>query len=390
MDFRYSEEQYMIIETARKVGEEFGLDYWRQKDAAKAYPSECWRAICDAGLAAPMLPPEEGGAGLGMADMALIIEELCAGGAGSTLGQMFMLNPIFGGVSVSRYGSSEMKSNWLPKLCSGDMNFCMALTEPDAGTNSLGLKTFARKDGDGWRVNGQKIWITAVDQADKMLVVCRTTPLDEATSRTFGISLFMVDTDREGLSHTPIDKLGTNTLPSSQVFFDDMRVEPHEVIGTIDEGWKQLLDVLNTERIVTTAGLIGAGRVSIKLAVDYANDRKVFGDTPIGAYQAIQFPLAQHWAELEAAKLLNLKAATLFDEGLPFGSESNAAKLIAAQAANEVAGQAMQVMGGMGYSKEMYAERIWRDARLFKFAPVSEEMVLNFIATSNLGLPRSY
>ena len=390
MDFVLSDEQTMIIETARKVGETFGPDYWREKDAEKAYPSECWQAICDAGLAGAMLPEEHGGGGLGMLDTALIIEELCAGGAGATLAQIFMLNPIFGGVSVSKFGSDRMKQDWLPKLCSGELTFCLALTEPDAGTNTLALKTSARPDGNGWRLNGQKIWITGVPQSQKMLVAARTTPLEDAPKRTHGISLFMIDTVRDGLTHTPIDKTGTNTLPSSSVFFDNLRVEGDELIGKLDEGWPQLLDILNTERIVTTAGLAGAGRLALRLGVDFANDRKVFGDRPIAAYQGIQFPLAQHWAELEAAKLLNLKAAWLFDNGLPYGSESNAAKLIASQAASAAAERAMQVMGGMGYSKEMYVERIWRDARLFRFAPISEEMILNFIATANLGMPRSY
>lgn len=390
MDFSLSDEQNLMIETARKVGETFGPDYWRAKDAEKAFPTECWQAICDAGLAGAMLPEGLGGAGLGMVEVALIIEELCAGGAGSTLSQVFMLNPIFGGVSVAKYGTDAMKAEWLPKLCSGEMQFCMALTEPDAGTNSLELKTTAKVDGNGWRLNGQKIWITGVPQANKMLVVARTTSLAEAPKKTYGISLFMIDKDRAGLTHNMIDKLGTNTLPSSQVFFDNVRIEPEELIGDVDKGWGQLLDVLNTERIVTTAGLVGAGRLAIRLGVDYAKDRKVFGGTPIGAYQSIQFPLAQHWAELEAAKLLNLKAASLFDNGLPFGSESNAAKLIASQAASAAAERSMQVMGGMGYSKEMHVERIWRDARLFRFAPVSEEMILNYIAMANLGLPRSY
>ncbi len=390
MDFVLSDEQTLIIETARKVGEAFGPDYWREKDAAKAYPQECWQAICDAGLAGAMLPVEHGGGGLGMVDTALIIEELCAAGAGSTLAQIFMLNPIFGGVSVSKFGSPTMKRDWLPKLCSGEMSFCMALTEPGAGSNTLMLKTTARPDGNGWRLNGQKIWITGVPQSQKMLVVARTTPIEVAPKRTFGISLFMIDTVRDGLSHTPIDKTGTNTLTSSSVFFDNVRVDGEELIGTVDEGWPQLLDVLNTERIVTTAGLVGAGRLALQLGVAFANDRAVFGDRPIAAYQGIQFPLAQHWAELQAAKLLNLKAAWLFDNGLPFGSESNAAKLIASQAASAVAERAMQVMGGMGYSKEMHVERIWRDARLFRFAPISEEMILNFIATANLGMPRSY
>jgi len=390
MDFTTNEEQKLMIETARKVGEEFGPDYWREKDAKKEFPAECWQAICDMGLAGAMLPEDLGGAGLGMVEIALIIEELCAGGGGATLGQVFMLNPIFGGVSIAKYGTEKMKAEWLPKMCSGEMQFCMALTEPDAGTNSLELKTTAIADGDGWRLNGQKIWITGVQKSNKMLVVARTTSIEDAPKKTFGLSLFMIDTTRKGVSHTPIDKLGTNTLPSSQVFFDDVHVGPEELIGDVDKGWYQLLDVLNTERIVTTASLVGAGRLAIRLGVDYANERRVFGDRAIGSYQAIQFPLAQHWAELEAAKLLNLKAASLFDNGLPFGSESNAAKLIASQAASAVAERSMQVMGGMGFSKEMHVERLWRDARLFRFAPVSEEMILNYISTVNLGLPRSY
>lgn len=389
MHFELSEEQHMIIDTARRVGEDFGLDYWRRKDAEKSYPQECWQAICDAGLAGAMLPEEYGGGGLGLIETALIIEELCAAGAGATLSQVFMLNPVFGGVSISKFGTDQMKADWLPRLCAGKMQFCMALTEPDAGTNSLEITTTAVADGDGWRIKGQKIWITGVAAADKVLVVARTSS-SEGQKKTFGISLFIVDRDREGLTHTPIDKLGTNTLPSSQVFFDDVRVEPHEVIGDIDHGWRQLLDILNAERIVTTAGLLGTGRLAIKLGVEYANDRKVFNGAPIGTYQSLQFPMAQHWAELEAAKLLNLKAAWLGDNGRHYGSESNAAKLIASQAASAVAEHSMQIMGGMGYSKEMNVERLWRDARLFRFAPVSEQMILNYIATANLGMPRSY
>lgn len=390
MEFRLSDEQQMVIETARKIGEDFGPDYWREKDAAKAYPAECWQAICDAGLAGATLPEEFGGGGLGMVDAALIIEELCAGGAGSTLAQVFMLNPIFGGVAISKYGSDAMKKDWLPKLCSGEMSFCMALTEPDAGSNSLEIQTTAKASGNGWLLNGRKIWITGVPQSHKMLVVARTTPVAEVAKRTQGISLFMIDTERAGVSHTAIDKVGTNTLPSSSIFFDNVEVDGSELIGEADKGWPQLLDVLNTERIVTTAGLVGAGRLAMRLAVDYANDRKVFGDKTISSYQAIQFPLAQAWAELEAAKTLNLKAAWLFDNGEAFGSESNAAKLIASQAAFKATDQAMQTMGGMGYAKEMHVERLWRDAKLFRFAPVSEEMILNFIAMANLGMPRSY
>lgn len=390
MNFDITEEQTMMIETARQIGERFGLDYWRQKDAAKAYPHEIWQAICEAGIAGMMVPQAYGGLGLGLVDLALCIEELCKAGAGSTLSQMFMLNPVFGGVSIALYGNETMKRELLPGLCDGSATFSMALTEPDAGTNSLGMKARAERADGGWVIWGQKIWITGVAASTRMLIVARTTPLQDGVKKTHGITLFMVNTDRQGISHTEIDKLGTNTLPSSTVHLDQVFASDEEVIGTVDGGWPQLLDILNCERIVTTSGLVGAGALAIKLAVEYARERKVFNGRPIGSYQGLQFPLAQNWAELEAARLLNLKAASNFDRNLPFGSESNAAKLIASQAASAAAEQSMQVMGGMGYSKEFHAERLWRDARLFRFAPVSEEMILNYIATVNLGLPRSY
>src|SRR3990172_3360808 len=390
MDFRLTEEQNMMAKTARQVGERFGLDYWRRQDEAKAFPRELWKAVCDAGLCGVALPEEYGGAGLGMLEMALIVENLAASAGGSTVGQLFMINPIFGGVSISRYGTPAMKAELLPKIISGEINCCMALTEPDAGSNTLEIKTFAHADGDGWRLNGSKTWITAVPDAAKMLVVARTTRAAEGGRRTAGLSMFMIDVDRAGLTHQSIEKVGTNTLASSNVFFDNVRIEPEELVGTLDGGWKELLDVLNTERIVTTAGLVGTGELALRLAVDYANQRKVFGNTPISAYQGLQFPLAQCHAEIESARLMNYKAAANFDAGLPYSSEANAAKLLAAQAVARATERAMQTMGGMGFAKESHLERLWRDCRLFRFAPVSEEMILNYIAVHDLGMPRSY
>jgi acyl-CoA dehydrogenase len=390
MDFRLTDEQKMMIDTARAVGGRFGLEYWRTQDTAKAFPRDYWRAVCKAGLCGTALPTEHGGSGLGMLDLALVVEHLAATGGGSTVGQLFMINPIFGGVAISRFGSEAMRGELLPRIISGEINCCMALTEPDAGTNTLELRSVAVPDGNGWRLSGRKIWITGVESAEKMLVIARTRKLAEASSRTDGLTMFMIDVKREGLSHTPIDKLGTCTLDSSSVFFDNVRVEPHELIGTLHKGWRELLDVLNTERIVTTAGLVGTGELALKLAVQYANDRKVFGDRPISSYQGLQFPLAQCHAEIEAARLLNYKAAANFDMGLPFGSEANAAKLLAAQAVARVTERAMQTMGGMGYAKEFHVERLWRDCRLFRFAPVSEEMILNYIANHDLQMPRAY
>lgn len=390
MDFELTDEQRMIAATAEQVGARFGLDYWREIDAQKRFPSEMWTAICQAGLCGVALPEDDGGAGLGMFEMALIIEKLSASGAGSTIGQVFMLNPIFGGVSISKFGTPDMKKTLLPRLVRGEINFCMALTEPDAGTNTLEIRTFAEQTEQGWRLNGRKIWITGVDSAEKMLVVARTKKVSEVRSRSDGLSMFMIDVNRKGLQHTPIEKVGTNTLASSAVFFDDVMIEPHELVGTLHGGWRELLDVLNTERIVTTAGLTGMSDLALKLAVNYGNDRKIFGDRPISAYQGLQFPLAQCYAENEAARLLNYKAAVNFDRGLPYGSEANAGKLLAAQVAAKVTERAMQTMGGMGFSKEYHVERLWRDCRLFRFAPISEEMILNYIATHDLGMPKSY
>jgi len=283
-----------------------------------------------------------------------------------------------------------MKAELLPKIVSGEINCCMALTEPDAGTNTLELRTYAEADADGWRLNGRKIWITGVPDAAKMLVVARTKKLADCKSRSDGLSMFMIDVERKGLTHTAIDKVGTRTLASSSVFFDDVHIAPGELVGTLHRGWHELLDVLNTERIVTTAALAGTGELAIKLAVKYGNERKVFGDKAVTSYQRLQFPLAQCHVEVEAARLLNHKAAVNCDMGLPYGSEANAAKLLAAQAVGRATERAMQTMGGMGYATEFHVERLWRDCRLFRFAPVSEEMILNYVANHDLGMPRSY
>lgn len=390
MEFSLTEEQKMIVETAKRVGQEFGPEYWAEKDKKKEFPQECWQVICETGLAGVALPEEYGGSGLGMTELALIVETLAQEGGGATLGQLFMINPIFGGVSIAKFGTQAMKEELLPGLINGELNFCMALTEPDSGTNTLAMKSFAKKDGDGWRLSGQKIWITGVESATKMLVVARTLPAEEAKRSSEGFSMFMIDVDREGLTHTPIDKVGTRTLSASSVFYDNVRIEPHELVGTLHNGFRELLDVLNTERIVTTASMVGAGRLAINLGIQYANERKVFGDRAISSYQGIQFPLAQAHAELLCARLMNLKAAWRCDQGEFYGSEANTAKLISSQAAMLAIERSMQTMGGMGYSKEYYVERLWRDARLFTFAPVSEEMVLNYIAVHDLEMPRSY
>ncbi|NWK97425.1 acyl-CoA dehydrogenase [Sphingobium lactosutens] len=389
MQFERSDEQNMIVETARRVGEKFGLDYWREIDASKTYPTELWQEICNAGICSIAIPEADGGAGLGMLEMAMAVETLCAAGGGSTLSQLFMVNPIFGGVTLSKYGSAQQK-RLLSGIMDGSVTFCMALTEPDAGSNSLSISTFASSCASGWKLNGRKIWITSVPQSTKILVVARTKRPDEVERKTDGISLFMIDSDRKGIEHAPIDKAGTRALPSSTIFFDDVEIRSDELIGTLDKGWHQLLDTLNTERMVTTAGLLGTADLAVRLAVDYAKERKVFRGVPIGSYQALQFPLAEAHIQAQCARLMNYKAASLHDRGLACGSEANQAKWLAGHAAGQATDRALQTLGGMGYSKEYHIERLWRDARLFRLAPVSEEMVLNFVAQHDLGLPRSY
>lgn len=390
MDFTCTDEQKLIIDTARRVGEKFGLDYWRDLDARKAYPHEIWAEICEAGICGIALPERFGGSGFGMLELAMAIETLCAAGGGSTLSQLFMVNPVFGGVTISKYGSPAQKEALLPALIQGKAACCMALTEPDAGSNALSISTFATQNGDGWTLNGRKIWITSVPQSTSMLVVARSKKLKDVQRKTEGISLFMVDSKRKGVTHQHIDKVGTRTLPSSSVFFDQVAVRPDELVGTLHQGWSQLLDTLNTERIVTAAGLVGTAELAIRIAVDYARERKVFGDRAIGSYQSLQFPLAEAHILLECARLMNYKAATLHDRGLPYGSEANMAKWLSGHAAAQATDRAIQTLGGMGYATDSHVERLWRDARLFRVAPVSEEMVLNYVAQHDLGLPRSY
>jgi acyl-CoA dehydrogenase len=391
MNYDLSDEQRMIQDTARRVAEQFPVKYWAEKDRDHAFPTELWQAVCDAGLCGAALPETYGGSGMGMVEIALIVEELAAGGAGSTVGQLFILNPIFGGVAIANHGSDKMKQELLPKLCTGTLKFCMALTEPDAGINTTAIKSFARRDGNGgWRLNGRKIWITAVPASDKMLVIARTQKIEEVQKRSHGISLFMIDVNREGVSHFPIEKLGTHTLTSSNVFFDEVRIEPEEIIGSEHLAWVELWDVLNTERLVTSAAAIGSARLALKLGVEYTNQRKVFGSTPIAAYQGVQFPFAEAHAMLSCAREMNFKAAWLCDNGRTYSSEANTAKYLAAEALAKATERAMHSMGGMGFSKEMHVERLWRDARLSQFAPVPQEMILNFIAQHDLGMPRSY
>jgi len=390
VDFTISEEQRQLQWGVRKLCQKYGLEYWREKDAKHEFVHELWKDLGDNGYIGMAIAEEYGGAGLGITEMVMVIEELARSGAGSTVAQLYMLTPVFGGVTIQLHGNEAQKQKYLPQIAAGKMNFCMALTEPNAGSNSLEITTFAEKDGDHYVVNGQKIWISGVDTADQMLLVARTTKRNEVEKKTDGISLFIVDPKDPAITATPIEKVGTHCVRSDTVFIENLRVHKDQLIGEEGRGWGYLVDTLNAERMVTTAGVTGAGELAIKLAVEYAKSRTVFKQTPIGAYQGIQFPLAKLKAELELARLMNYKAAWLYDQNRPSGLEANMAKLIAGDAAFQACDRAMQTLGGYGFAREYHIERLWRDVRLFRIAPVSEEMILNFIAQHDLGLPRSY
>ena len=392
MDFDLPESATAVRDGVAAVAARYDHAYWSRCEDEKRYPAEVYRDLADGGWLGLSVPEEYGGGGQGLLETAIACETLCA--SGGTAGSfIYVLNPGFGATTLARHGTEEQKQEILPGLASGALQFSFGLTEPDAGSNAIEITTSARRDGDDFLIKGQKVWISNVERADWMVAVTRTVPAKEATPRTAGFTLFLLDVKEAlaagTLSYTPIPKMGSNILYSSQVFFDDVRVPAHRVLGEVDQGFRVLWDVLNPERIIAAAGGVGGADAALRVAADYARERKVFR-RPIGANQSIQFPLAQIKAKTELARLMTYKAAWLFDQGRPCGSEANVAKLTAAQASWEAADQAFQTLGGMAYSKEYPVERMFRDARIGKNIPVSEQMVLAHIATSMLQLPKSY
>ena len=392
MDFTLPETALAVREGVARAVSDYDHAYWSACEEEHRFPTEAWQSLGDGGWLGLCVPEEYGGGGQGMLELAVACETLAA--SGGTQGVfLYILTPGFGAMTLARHGTGEQKQAILPGLASGDTQFCMALTEPDAGSNAIEITTQARRDGDDFLIKGQKIWISGLENADWMVAITRTIPAADATPRTAGFTLFLVDVKEAlaagTLSYTPIPKMGSNIVTSSQVFFDDVRVPADRVIGEVDQGFAVLWDVLNPERILAAAGGVGGADAALQLAVDYAKERHVFG-RPIGANQAIQFPLAQIKAKTELARLMTYQAAWLFDQGKPCGNETNVAKLTAAQVSWEAANQAFQTFGGMAYSKELPVERLFRDARIGKNIPIAEELILAHIGTQMLGLPKSY
>lgn len=371
----------------RKLCARFPDSYWRELDEQGAYPEAFVRAMTDAGYLAALIPPEYGGAGLGVAEASVILEEVhrCGGNAAACHAQMYVMGAIL------RHGTPGQKQRYLPRIARGELRLqAFAVTEPEAGSDTPSIRTTAVRRGDRYVISGQKVWTSRVEQSDLMLVLARTTPPDQVRRRGEGLSLFLVDL-RANLGKTihvrPIRTMINH--PTAEVFLEDLEVPLEDRIGEEGQGFRCILDGMNVERILIAAECIGDGDYFLDRATAYARERRVFG-RPIGQNQGIQFPLAQAYARVRAADLMRFRAAELYDAGLPCGPEANMAKLLAAEASWEAANAALQTFGGYGFAREYPIERKFRETRLYQVAPVSTNLVLAYLAHQVLGLPRSY
>ncbi len=387
MDFGLSELQQTVRRETLALANTFGLDYWREHDRDETYPWEFVKAFADAGWLGVVIPEAYGGSGLGVTEAGLLLHSVGRSGAG-TSGASAVHFYIFPLTPVIRHGSEHMKRTYLPLAARGQLLCAFGVTEPSAGTDTSRISTRAERRAHSWIVNGQKVWTTNAQHADRILLLARTSPRrDEAPLQ--GLTLFFTNFDRARCTVRKIDKLGRAAVDSNEVFIDDLEVPDEDVVGEVGRGFYHLLDGLNPERVVNALEAIGMGQWAVEYASAYARDRRVF-DRPIGQNQAVAHPLAHVWAELEAAELLAFKAAWLYDHQQPCGAESNAAKLLGGEAGFKACDQALQTLGGFGYAKEFHIERMWREVRLFRIAPITQEMVLNYLAERVLGLPKSY
>jgi acyl-CoA dehydrogenase len=388
MDFTFSPEQEAIRATIAKICARFDADYWRVKDREGGFPHDFHRAFAAEGWLGICIPEAYGGAGLGVTEAAIMMQAVAESGAGFSGASALHMN-IFGLNPVVVSGSEEQKRRMLPPLVAGQDKACFAVTEPNAGLNTLKIATKATRDGDRYLISGQKIWISTAQVANKILILVRTTPADQVARPSEGLSLFYTDLDRRYIDVREIEKMGRAAVESNELFIDNWPVPVADRIGEEGRGFAAILHGFNPERILIAAEAVGLGRAALKRAAGYAKVRSVF-DRPIGQNQAIQHPLARSWMELEAANLMVFKAASLYDTGQSCGAEANAAKYLAAEAAYKACETAVLTHGGMGYAKEFHVERYLREVMIARLAPVTPHMILNFIAERVLGLPRSY
>ena len=387
MDFALSAQQHQIVNAIQRLCEPFDADYWLQKDTEGGFPHDFHAALAGAGWLGIAMPEAYGGAGLGIFEAALMMHTIAATGAGLSGASAVHMN-IFGLHPAVVFGTDAQKTRWLPPLIQGQDKACFAVTEPDSGLNTLGLKTRATLHGDHYRVNGQKLWISTAQVANRILLLARTTPADQCKGAE-GLSLFYTAFDRAAITAHEINKMGRKAVDSNQLFIEDLRIPVEDRIGEQGQGFKYILHGLNPERILIGAEAIGLGRAALQRAASYAKERVVF-ERPIGQNQAIAHPLARNWMELEAAHLMVHKAASLYDLGHACGPEANSAKYLGAEACYRACESAIFTHGGMGYAREYHVERYLREAWIPRLAPVSPQLILCFIAEKVLGLPKSY
>ena len=387
MDFGLSELQQALHDEVLSLASRFQPEYWLEHDRNATYPWEFVRAFAERGWLGTIIPERYGGAGLGITEAAIILHAICLSGAGTSGASpvhFFMFPPA----PVIHFGSEAMKKACLPRIARGELMLAFGVTEPTAGSDTSRITTWAERRGDCWVVNGQKIWTTNAQQAEKILLLARTSARDDARPYD-GMTLFFADLDRGACKVRRIEKLGRAAVDSNEVFIDGLVVPDTDVVGEVGRGFYHLIDSLNPERIVIAAEAIGIGRSALGIATRYARERVVF-DRSIGQNQAVAHPLARASARLDAAQLLTMKAAWLYDRGRPCGAEANSAKYLAAEVGFEACDAALQTLGGFGYSREFHVERLWREVRLYRLAPITQEMALNYLSQHVLGLPKSY
>lgn len=377
----------LIRTTTRELARKFGYDYWLDCDRNHKYPWEFIKAFADGGWLGAMIPEEYGGIGLGLQEAAVMMSEIAASGGGMSGGSAIHFY-LFPPAPIVRYGSEEMKRKYLPKLASGEMLTAFGITEPTAGVDTSRIKTKATKVDGGWNINGQKVFITNAQNAQRIVLLARTSPRNEDKPLA-GMTLFFAELDRERITVREIEKLGRAAIDTNELFIDNLFVSDEDVIGEVDKGFYYLIDGLNPERIVVAMEGAGLGRAALEIGTEYAKNRVVF-DRPIGQNQAVAHPLADSWIRLEAAERMAMHAAKLFDEQKDCGHEAAAAKYLGAEAGFQACDRVFSTFGGYAYAKEYHIERLWREVRLLRNAPFSQEMVCNYISQQVLGLPRSY
>jgi acyl-CoA dehydrogenase len=376
-----------IRDGVRAVCNEFDSAYWQQVDDVRGYPDAFVKALTDAGWLSALIPEEYGGSGLSLTEASIIMEEInrSGGNSGACHGQMYNMGTLL------RHGSAEQKKQYLPKIATGELRLqSMGVTEPTAGTDTTKIKTVAVKKGDKYVVNGQKVWISRIQHSELMILLARTTPLDQVKKKSEGMSIFIVDLREaigKGLEVKPIRNMVNHE--TNQLFIDNLEIPAANLIGEEGKGFKYILDGLNAERILIAAECIGDGYWFVERATKYAKDRVVF-DRPIGQNQGVQFPIARSYVNVEAANLMRYKAAALFDAKQPCGAEANMAKLLAADASWEAANACLQTHGGFGFAAEYDVERKFRETRLYQVAPISTNLILSYVGEHILGMPRSF